>query len=315
MKVKVVKLKPIMTVEESDSYAGKHLSQSDCKTLFTEDVDVYDQETGKCIAKFRKNVIPPAVQIAAWDNLLIAAKPSSNRGTSGGKEEIGTGGYKIKKDGTVSKTWYSASALKIRSNGKLSKTSESINQVNSGIIGYFDRNARTPLCRLTAFNQQHMDKFKKAYPMIKLVDNFYKELMPKEYKAQRSLADKTSQDFVIKDTAFTTVTVNKNWQTAVHKDAGDFEGGFGNLVAIRKGNYSGCHFVVVRWGCGFDLRNGDLLLVDVHQWHGNTPLIKEDKNATRLSLVMYYRENMIKCGTMEEEIKRAKTRKHGTKLN
>jgi hypothetical protein len=56
-------------------------------------------------------------------------------------------------------------------------------------------------------------------------------------------------------------------------------------------------------------------LVDVHQWHGNTPLIKEDKNATRLSLVMYYRENMIKCGTMEEEIKRAKTRKHGTKLN
>jgi hypothetical protein len=187
--------------------------------------------------------------------------------------------------------------------------------VNSGIVGYFDRNVRFPNCRLTAFNKKHFDKFKKAYPLIKLVDNFYKTLMPKEYKAQRSEADKTSQDFVIKDTAFTTVTVNKNWQTAVHKDAGDFKGGFGNLVAIRDGDYSGCHFVVVRWGVGFDLRNGDLLLVDVHQWHGNTPMIKEQNNATRLSLVMYYRENMIHCDTMEKELQRVKNRKRGDTIN
>jgi len=298
MKTFTYKLKPIMTVEESDAMAGKFLKQSDCKVLFTEDVDVFDAETGKCIAKFRKAVIPAAVQLAAWDNLLIAAKPSLNRGTSGGMDEDGA---KVRKF--------------VTGNGMISKTTQAINPVNSGIVGYFDRNPRMPMCRLTAFNQQHMDKFKKAYPMIKLVDNFYSKLMPKEYKKQRALADKTSQDFVIKDTAFTTVTVNKNWQTAVHKDAGDFKDGFGNLVAIRKGNYTGCHFVVVRWGVGFDLQNGDLLLVDVHQWHGNTPLIKEDKNATRLSLVMYYRENMIKCGSIEEEVNRAKNRKHGEKLN
>ena len=65
----------------------------------------------------------------------------------------------------------------------------------------------------------------------------------------------------------------------------------------------------------FDLQNCDLLLVDVHQWHGNTPIQKIDNNATRVSLVMYYRENMISCGTADEEVDRAKNRKAGTKLN
>jgi hypothetical protein len=308
----ILKLKPIMSVEESDMMSGKLLEQKDCRMLITEDADVYDFATGKCIAKFRKNIIPANIQKDAFNSLVVAAKSSSNRGTAGGfEEEEGSGGYKIKKDGTVSKTWHSTSSLKLRKNGKISKTSEATNMVNSGIVGYFDRNARMPFCRLTAFNQQHIEKFKKAYPIVKFVDNTYAELMPKEYKLQRKVADETSQDFVIKNTAFTTITVNRNWQTAVHKDAGDFRDGFGNLVALRKGKYTGGHFVVVRWGVGFDLQNGDLLLVDVHQWHGNTPIIKDNKKVVRLSLVMYYREHMKECGTMAQELDRAKNRKKG----
>jgi hypothetical protein len=293
MKPKILKLKPILSVEESDKMAGVLLQKSDCKILIDFDADVYDAESGKCIAKFRKKVIPPHIQLAAFNSLNIAAKTSMNRGTSGGKV-----------DGKVNE-------YKIRSNGKVSKTSEAAQPVDSGIVGYFDRNPRMPFCRLTAFNQQHFEKFKKAYPIIKFVDKTYQQLMPEHYARQRSIADKTSQDFVIKDTSFTTVTVNKNWQTAVHKDKGDFADGFGNLVALRKGKYLGGYFVVVRWGVGFDLQNGDLLLVDVHQWHGNTPIIKDNKKVIRLSLVMYYREQMKNCGTMAQELDRAKNRKKG----
>lgn len=315
MKIRKIVLKPLMSIEASDKFAGKLLSENDCVTLIEFDADIYDKESGKCIAKFRKGVLPANVQKDAFDSLLVAAKSSSNRGTAGGAEDDeGTGGYRLKKDGTVSKTWHSTNALKLRKNGTISKTSESMNIVNSGIVGYFDRNARIPFCRLTAFNQQHFDKFKAAYPIIKLVDKKYAELMPEHYKRQRKFADKTSQDFVIKNTAFTTVTVNKNWQTAVHKDAGDFKDGFGNLVALRKGKYIGGHFVVVRWGVGFDLQNGDLLLVDVHQWHGNTPIIKDNEKVVRLSLVMYYREKMFECGTIAQERERAKKRTKGTPL-
>lgn len=296
--VKVIKLAPIMTVEESDGWAGKLLKQEDCKQLFTSDVDLYDKESGKCIAKFRKGVLPLPIVAEAYHALLPAAKATNNRGTATKQVDGLASTNRLNKNGTISKTTIARGG-----------------QVDSGIIGYFDRNARFPYCRLTAFNQHHLDKFRDAIPIIRLVDSQYKKLMPEHYKLQREMADKTSQDFVIKGTSFTTVTVNKNWQTAVHKDAGDFKDGFGNLTALRSGNYSGGHFVVVRWGCGFDLRNGDLLLVDVHQWHGNTPIIKEERNATRLSLVMYYRENMIHCESMEKELKRVKNRKHGEKLN
>ena len=56
------------------------------------------------------------------------------------------------------------------------------------------------------------------------------------------------------------------------------------------------------------MQNLDLLLVDVHQWHGNTQITKIDKDATRISLVMYYRKKMIECGTVNEELKKAKAR-------
>jgi hypothetical protein len=293
MKPKIIKLKPIMSVDESDSMAGMLLEQRHCTTLIDYDADVYDAESGKCIAKFRKKIIPPAIQLNAFNCLLPAATVHPNRGMASGLLEDGKAGRNnVRKKGTISKTREAKSAP-------------------SGIVGFFDRTVRMPYCRLTAFNQQHFEKFKKAYPIIKFVDKTYSQLMPEHYKKQRKIADSTSQDFVIKDTAFTTVTVNKNWQTAVHKDKGDFADGFGNLVALRKGKYLGGHFVVVRWGVGFDMQNGDLLLVDVHQWHGNTPIIKDNNKVIRLSLVMYYRQHMKDCGTMAQELHRAKNRKKG----
>lgn len=298
-KVKVVYLKPLMSVAESDKQVGKLLQESDCIHLFKEDVDVYDKESGNCIAKFRKKVIPGNMVASAYGALLKAAKQTNNRGSATMADEKGEVSTKrLNKNGTISNTTIAKGGA-----------------VESGIIGYFDRNARFPYCRLTAFNQHDMPKFQQAYPIIKFVDDRYKELMPEHYKLQRKMADKTSQDFVIKGTSFTTVTVNRNWQTAVHKDQGDFRHGFGNLVALRNGKYLGGHFVVVRWGCGFDLQNGDLLLVDVHQWHGNTPIRKDNDKVVRLSLVMYYRENMIHCETMEKELKRVKNRRLGDSLN
>lgn len=297
-KVKELMIKPIMSDKEADAMMGKFLKAEDCKTLVTYDCDVYDKESGQCLAKFRKGVIPANIQKVAYNSLLIAARKSMNRGTAGGEV-----------DGKVSDNYLR------KKDGKRSKTNQASQSVDSGIVGYFDRNPRTPFCRLTAFTQQHLDKFKNSYPIIKFVDKWYSKLMPTYYKKQRSLADRTSQDFVIRDTAFTTVTVNKNYVTAAHKDSGDFKDGFGNLVALRKGKYLGCYLVLVRWGVGFDLQNGDLLMMDVHQVHANTPMIKDNNKVVRLSLVMYYRENMFKCGSKKQEHENAKTRNKGDKLN
>ena len=296
--VNVIKLKARLSDDEAKKLAGNLLSENDYNTLITTDTDVFDEDTGNCIAKFRKKVIPNNIAKNAYENLKSAAVSTNNRGVSGGEKSNGKFGHNtLKKDGTIS------------------NTSRALASVNSGIIGYFDRNPRFPYCRQTAFNEKQFSKFKKAYPIIKFVDTMYAKLMPDHYALQRAEADKTSQDFVIKNTAFTTVTVNSNWQTAVHTDAGDFEKGFGNLVALRSGRYTGGYFVVPKWGVAFDLQQCDLLLVDVHQWHGNTPINKIDEDAKRVSLVMYYRKNMISCGSAEEEMNIVKRRKRGEKIN
>lgn len=291
-KIKRHDLSARLTDDQARKLAGTLLDETDYNLLVTYDADIYCKETGQCVAKFRKKVIPGNIAKNAYDNLKGASKPSFNRQMSSGEESEA----RIKSDGTMSNT-------------------RKIKGVNSGIIGYFDRNARYPYCRQTAFNEKEFSKFKKAYPIIKFVDTMYAQLMPDHYALQRAEADKTSQDFVIKDTAFTTVTVNSNWQTAVHTDAGDFERGFGNLVALRSGRYTGGYFVVPKWGVAFDLQQCDLLLVDVHQWHGNTPINKIDEDAKRVSLVMYYRKNMISCGSAEDENNIVKRRERGTKLN
>jgi hypothetical protein len=290
---------PRLTDDQVKKLRGELLSDKDYNRLITYDADVYCEETGKCIAKFRKKIIPSNIAQTAFENLKTAAKPTYNRGGSlGEKDEKGN-----------------STRLPIKKDGTRSYTNSSSVSANSGIIGYFDPTPRFPYCRQTSFNLNEFSKFKKAYPIIKLVDSKYAELMPEHYAKQRKQADETSQDFVIHNTAFTTVTVNKNWQTAVHTDKGDFADGFGNLVVLRKGRYTGGYFVLPKWGVAFDMQNCDLLLTDVHQWHGNTPIVKIDDNATRISLVMYYREQMIHCGSAEEEVSKGKYRQKGDKLS
>ena len=65
--------------------------------------------------------------------------------------------------------------------------------------------------------------------IFKKVDYLYENLLNDYYNIQKSFISKINPEYVIKDTVFTTVTVNKNFRTALHKDSGDLKNGFGNL--------------------------------------------------------------------------------------
>ena len=104
--------------------------------------------------------------------------------------------------------------------------------------------------------------------------------------------------FVIDDTAFSTVTINYNWRTALHKDAGDLKEGYGNLVVLEEGKYKGGETGFPQYGVCVDVRQGDFLAMDVHEWHCNTKLVGITKDYARVSMVAYLRENMIRCKNM-----------------
>ena len=195
------------------------------------------------------------------------------------------------------------------------------NQVASNPVGFYEASnnfSKLP-CRLTHFTRCNFKKYNEGLPFIQRIDELFQELIPNSHKRQLDRANLTD-NFKIPNTSFSTVTINRNFRTALHRDAGDFRGGFGNLTVIERGKYHGGYTVFPQFGIGIDLRNNDFVAMDVHQWHSNTKLYEtiEDKEFnstlksefkdnpdigtagiyekyTRLSFVCYLREKIIKC--------------------
>lgn len=177
------------------------------------------------------------------------------------------------------------------------------NVVNSGIAGWFDRYPRIPYGRATAYTQNHYDKFQLSFPFLQTLDRGFRELLPTRHAAQREAADKIDPAFLVPGTVFTTITVNKTFRTAAHRDAGDFTNGLSNLLVLsNNGNYSGGYLILPEVRVAVNVRPGDLLLVNNHEYiHGNTPIVLNDDTAERVSLVCYLREKMLELGSKEYE--------------
>ena len=142
-------------------------------------------------------------------------------------------------------------------------------------------------------------------PLIEAIDMIYKEQVPDKYRLQKKKATETH--FRIGKTAFTTITTNLNFQTSIHCDKGDDEEGFGNLCVIENGGYTGAETCLPQYGVGVNVRNGDVLMMDVHQWHGNLPMRKQRADANRLSIVCYLRKNVW---VKTKGLSKAKMREH-----
>lgn len=250
--------------------------------IIDHNADVYTLD-GKCLLRFRKKVLPIKESQTAFDNLIAFAKsPSKLRGMASGTSKGDRGNpYKT-------------------------------TPVMSNIIGYFDKwsvrqkyilkqkGLKPPSkVRVCAFNIKHPEKYEKVLPLIKLINQQYKKLMPSNHAKQLAQARKTA--FHIPQTAFTTVTINYNYQTSYHTDSGDFQKGFGNLVVIEDGKYTGGYTLFPQYKIGVDVRTGDFLAMDVHQIHGNMPL---KGNGNRMSLVSYLREKVVEksSGSTQKDV-------------
>ena len=248
----------------------KNLKREDIKLIIKDDADVYTNE-GKLLLRFRKNVLPKKNIDEFYESVIkFALNPSGNRGSASGSKKKNLWDNK---------------------------------RVMSNIFGYFDRWSpkqkvifkqlgKTPklTVRECRFNMDFPELYQKTIPLIQDVDSFYKKLTPEQYTLQRKKANQTY--FKIPNTSFTTITTNVNFQTTIHTDKGDDEEGFGNLAVIEKGEYTGAETCFPQYGIGVDVRTRDILFMDVHQPHGNLPMIAKDKETKRLSIVCYLRKNV-----------------------
>ena len=210
--------------------------------------------------------------------------------------------------------------LIIKRQGGISKMKVN-NQVASNPIGFYEsgKNFADLPCRLTHFTRTNFEKYNDGLPFIQHIDKLFQKLIPEAHNKQLVRAD-TKPHLKIPKTAFSTVTINRNFRTAMHRDAGDFKDGFGNLTVIERGKYHGGYTIFPQYGVAIDLRNNDFVAMDVHQWHCNTPMYETEKDKafnetldyafkdnpevgtagiyekyTRISFVCYLREKIANC--------------------
>lgn len=176
------------------------------------------------------------------------------------------------------------------------------NEVMSGIAGYFDRYPRIPYGRATSYTEHNPERFKGCFQYVERLNEEFKYLLPERWARQRAAADKLDPRFLVGNTVFTTITVNKNFRTAAHWDAGDLSTGFSNLGVITNGkDYRGGYLVLPEFRVAVNIRPGDVLLINNHEGlHGNTA-IEGDEGFERMSLVCYFREKMLDLGSWEYE--------------
>jgi len=279
------KLKNVMP-QGADNLKGKFLDDNAYDTLITSDCDGYDMQ-GNLLFRYRKNAIPFDLLKSGYEAFEGSISLTDGRGTASGSSH-----KRIRKDGSVSNITIG-------------------NKVYSGNVGFMDAGAMVHYCRKTAFARDYFDKYKQGIPFVEFIDKKYEELCPGHYAKQIAIAKGTNTNYRIADTAFTTVTVNRNFQTAVHKDSGDYHDGFGNLIIYREGDYTGSYFCLPEYRVAIDMQNCDILFADVHKWHGNTPFKNCSEDYKRIAFVMYYREYMYKCKQPIDELQQIKQKETG----
>lgn len=336
--VKVIRLTDARPDSDVDFLGGQFLGKEHYDILVSgESADVYKPD-GSPLLKLRSQIFRKEDCVAAWKSLRQVTFGSANRGMAGGAVEGIADGQEMRRKssdlqrgpkrtgrGSVYKQKGNVRMRPLKKDGTLSNTEYAAtyaagDTLPSAIVGYFDRYSRIPYCRLTAFNLEHPELFEKAMPYIRAIDKVFREEMPERYAAQKSIVEKSSRDFVIHGTAFSTITVNKSWRTACHKDAGDFKEGFGVMSALwaeqppgeemtlRMGQSWGNYLIFPKYRVAVNMTAGDVLLADVHEWHGNSPYLGIEGVQERISLVLYFREGIKYCGTAEEEQRRAANR-------
>jgi hypothetical protein len=209
--------------------------------------------------------------------------------------------------------------------------------VMSSILGSFEASGFYKYCRLTSWTAQEMEsRWPTLLPLFQRIAGHFAERVPDRYQAQMKYAGGCAPDWMIDGTPFTTITVNNTYSTGVHQDKGDLDEGFSCLAVARRGDFTGGKLTFPEYRVAVDLQDGDLILMDAHAWHGNTAITCEcvehrnsgerapgsephgsfarrvlsdgpcpDCGAERISVVCYFRTNMVKCGTVPEEQERA----------
>lgn len=286
--------------EEAMKMEGQFVDLNFYDEVIDESTDVYIEKDGeiKLLFSLRKAVIPDNISKIAYDSYIkhVRRCKTNSRGKASGMVDIKKLSSNVcevlDKDRFKSRVRFK--------NGKISKY-KVCNNVKSMIAGFYDkpcRNVRnkniacTTIGRETAFVKNHKDDWLNSVEYIKYIDDLYSKIYPTQYLKQKELIE-GCEPYVIDNTIFSTVTLNYNFRTAVHKDRGDIKDGYSAFTICSKGDWDGFYLGYPQYKLCINVKQGDFVIMNPHEFHGNTEIINSDKEYERMSMVFYFREGLL----------------------
>jgi hypothetical protein len=260
MSLPLHKVRRVQTLE-----LGKQYDLQPDFTVFHESVKVIDVDTGKTLAVFLKQIIKDERILEAGRSLTTFKGVSSRRVDASGERNI-----LMPKTGDTNKILY------------VGKRSPSV------MLGYQASDNYHP-CRLTSLTRKHKRVFDEhTVHLVQHISELFQRFCPTEYEKQKAFVDECNEHMILLNTVYTSLTVNMTWRTNLHVDKGDFRSGLGNLCCFKYGEYSGGEIMLPNYKIAFDLQEGDVLFMDVHEPHCNNAIVGEG----RVSLICYVKEQI-----------------------
>jgi len=181
------------------------------------------------------------------------------------------------------------------------------NQVRSGVAGYFDKVAGLP-CRKVGWSNRNPLKHEALIELATEIQTNHEKYCNQSYLYHRKKAEECQQNLLFKDTIYSTMTLNYDFRTATHIDKGDLKNGLSTLTIFEDipNNYEGFYLGLPEYKIAFNVRDGDTLIFNAHEYHANTEFnVLSDKLkmddlsgnhfAGRMSVVCYLRDKLNLC--------------------
>lgn len=175
----------------------------------------------------------------------------------------------------------------------------------SRMIGYRAPDGKNPYGHPSDYLRDHPEAVDAMLSWFQLMDQAFAAITPQFHAAQLAVAQKIP-DWIVPGTSFTGITVNRNWRTALHRDATNY--GPSIMTAIVGGQIEPSSGLLVfpRHRVAVKVTTGIVLISNTHlEPHGNMAILGVPEQFWRLTFIGFLHPRLLNCGSRAaEEAKR-----------
>lgn len=182
-------------------------------------------------------------------------------------------------------------------------------KTNSALIGYKPRNPKKDnFCSMAStgnnFPIEHDVFLNYSEQLAGIYKHYFPEIYTRHMEALKQQDKAVLDDYILKETPFTSGIINNNNPLKYHTDTGNVENTLSAMVVI-KNDVSGGYLSLPEYGIGFELCNNSVFFFNGQRiLHGVTPINHSSKYSYRYSAVFYTLQDMWRCLPIDQELER-----------